>query len=211
MSTILDAITEELGWRESEIATMRLLLEKSNTNEAQNLVLLRAAWALLYAHYEGFCKNVLTIYYEQIERLPVRCNELPESTKTLALRSSLKTLRSLGDHRLLQRIEQFPHRELISAPRFPEVETRSNLGPDILRNILLEADLDTAMVDRHEQKLKTLVARRNGIAHGERNMISENRYYNGFEEAVYDIMYDIAYQIEDRLSRYPYADRAQVM
>jgi hypothetical protein len=51
---IIDDISRDLDWREAEIASMRLLLNRKDISAKQIEVLLRAAWALLYAHYEGF-------------------------------------------------------------------------------------------------------------------------------------------------------------
>ena len=81
MSAVLRSITNDLDWRESEIASMRLFLAGSSLNKAQEKVLLRAAWALLYAHYEGFCKNALTIFYDHILSLPILCQYIPHATR----------------------------------------------------------------------------------------------------------------------------------
>lgn len=62
--SVLNALTDELNWRETEIASMRILLLSGSGTPSQQTVLLRAAWALLYAHYEGFCKNALVIFFD---------------------------------------------------------------------------------------------------------------------------------------------------
>ncbi|NTU50574.1 MAG: hypothetical protein HGA87_06855 [Desulfobulbaceae bacterium] len=204
MNDVLRSITADLDWRESEIASMRVFLAGSSLNKGQEKVLLRAAWALLYAHYEGFCKNALSIFYDHILSLPIVCQDLPQATKVFALRRTLKQLRSLPESNLLGRIETFSIDHSARKPVFPEIETDSNLWPSRLRVLLIEADLSTFVVDTHELKLKTLVARRNCIAHGERDIIKEVSYYRSFEDAVYEVMYDLAYQIEERLQRAPY-------
>ena len=58
-------------------------------------------------------------------------------------------------------------------------------------------------------KLSTLVSRRNEIAHGENNIISEFHYYKTFEDAVYEVIYDLAYQVETRLQGPPYGSGTQ--
>lgn len=203
--SVLNVITSDLGWREAEIASMRLILSAPATTNTQKIVLLRAAWALLYAHYEGFCKNTLVIYYDFIARSGVACKDLPANTKIYALRKKLTQLRNLEDHDLVREIDLFDAGCLSVSPIFPDVDTQSNLWPSVLIDLLETADLSPTKVQEHEIKLKTLVSRRNKIAHGENNIITEVDYYKTYESAVYDVMYDLAMQVDGRLSLPPFA------
>ena len=67
-----DEIERDLDWREAELAILRLFLANKEITEREKRVLFRAAWALLYAHYEGFCKFALTVYFDALRRSPVR-------------------------------------------------------------------------------------------------------------------------------------------
>lgn len=202
--SVLDDITRDLDWRESEIASMRILLSSPSITQTQRTALLRASWALLYAHFEGFCKNALVIYYDFISRSGVCVRDLPETSKVFALEEKLKELRKLPSDQLLVEISNFEASTMSISPDFPTVDTQSNLWPNVLKDLLEIADLSVIKVQEHELKLKTLVSRRNKIAHGEHNMISEVSYYKEFESAVYDVIYDLAYQIEARLSQAPF-------
>lgn len=201
---ILDDIERDLDWREAEIASMRVLLVRKDLSVKQTQALLRAAWALLYAHYEGFCKNCLTLFFSEISTLGVNCSDLPRGTKEFALRNAIKRLRSLSNTDFVSEIAQFSAKHLQANPTFPEVDTGSNLWPDTLLELMAIADLNTDKVANHSSKLKTLVARRNGIAHGEKNFIAEFDYYHGFEKAVYEVIYDLAFQVAERLKAPPY-------
>lgn len=203
--SVLDDITSDLDWRETEIASMRIVLSSPSISSTQKLVLLRASWALLYAHYEGFCKNTLVTYYDFISRSGIKTKELPESSKVFALENKIKEIRSLPNRNFLEEVSNFEYIYLSNPPDFPDVDTQSNLWPNVLIDLMNVADLNSDRVKEHELKLKTLVARRNKIAHGENNMISEVNYYKEFEKVVYDVMYDLAFQIEERLSRPPFA------
>lgn len=205
MTAALEAITKDLDWRESEIASMRMLLSSTAISEGQRNGLLRAAWAMLYAHYEGFCKEALTIFFDAISGSGVVCSDLPKPTKLYALAQQLMRLRQMENQNLLPAIVDFSSCHLEALPIFPEVDTKSNLWPNVLIDLLVSADLNPNKVKAHEQKLKTLVGRRNEIAHGKNNLISEVSYYLTFEEVVYDVMYDIALQIDSRLSMPPYS------
>lgn len=202
--SVLDDITRDLDWRESEIASMRILLSSPGITQTQRTALLRASWALLYAHFEGFCKNALVIYYDFISRSGVSVRDLPDTSKVFALEEKLKELRKLPSDQLLVEISNFEASAMSISPDFPSVDTQSNLWPNVLKDLLEIADLSVIKVQEHELKLKTLVSRRNKIAHGEHNMIPEVSYYKEFESAVYDVIYDLAYQIEARLSQAPF-------
>lgn len=202
--SVLSAISNDLDWREAEIASMRLLLSSAGHTNGQKKALLRAAWALLYAHYEGFCKNTLTTFYDAISSSGINCNNLPHSTKLFALSNGLRRLKNRTNEELLVEIVNFNSSRLSGSPQFPDVETKSNLWPSVLLDLLKAADVNVEMVSEHATKLKTLVSRRNQIAHGENSIIAEVAYYYTYEAAVYDVMYDLAIQIDNRLCSPPY-------
>ena len=201
--TILYEITRDLDWRESEIAAMKILLRSQRITAKQEKTLLRAAWAMLYAHYEGFVKNCLTLFFDEITRRSVPCNSLPRLTRAFALGSAIGRIRSMPTVDAIDEVSNFSQ-HLTSIPAFPDVDAKDNLWPFVLKDLLSSADLSTVVVEKHFNKLKTLVARRNSIAHGEANMIAEYSYYEGYEEAVYEVMYDLAFQVETRLATEPY-------
>ncbi|WP_367379441.1 MAE_28990/MAE_18760 family HEPN-like nuclease [Sphingobium sp. SA916] len=90
------------------------------------------------------------------------------------------------------------------APDFPEVDTKSNLWPNVLEDLLKDADIELISLEENRVKIKTLVQRRNNIAHGKRDIVTEISYYRGFENAVYDVMYEMALKIDERLNAAPY-------
>lgn len=201
---IIDDISRDLDWREAEIASMRLLLSRRDISSRQVGVLLRAAWALLYAHYEGFIKYCLTLFYEEISARSVKCENLPIPTQIFALAKILKQIRTMPPAEMINEVTNFQSRHLDSFASFPEVDTDSNLWPETLIALLISADLDSRTVEKNHQKLATLVARRNEIAHGQKNFIAEFGYYRTYETAVYEVMYDLALQVEERLASNPY-------
>ncbi|AUC52326.1 hypothetical protein CDO87_03585 [Sagittula sp. P11] len=201
----LDTITEDLNWREAELGSLKLLLSRDDVTEHQKVVLLRASWALLYAHYEGFSKTSLTVFYDYAKRYVANCGSLPINTRLFALEKKLRTLRSLSPEPLLNELENFSTIFYASGPIFPEVDTKSNLWPNVLEDLLRDADISLTSLDLHRVKISTLVNRRNNIAHGKRDIVAEVSYYRGFESAVYDIMYEMAFKIDERLNSAPYS------
>lgn len=202
--SVLDSLTRDLDWRETEIASMRRLLLSGSMSAAQNTVLLRAAWALLYAHYEGFCKNALATFFDAAQGSGVKCSALPDPMKIHALSGALRRLKGLPNSDFLEEIESFSGSYLDKTPEFPEVDIHSNLWPNVLVDLMKIADLSPAKVQEHQMKLATLVARRNKIAHGENNIIAEFAYYKSYEDVVYEVIYDLAYQVEEKLKHAPF-------
>jgi hypothetical protein len=200
----LDVITDDLSWREAELGSLKLLLSRKDVSDHQKIVLLRASWALLYAHYEGFSKSSLSIFYDYAKNAVVNCGERPEKTRIFALRKKIKRLRNLEAEPFLKEMENFAVSYHNPSPDFPEVDTKSNLWPNVLESLLMDADITLETLDSHRLKIKTLVNRRNTIAHGKQDIVSEISYYRGFESAVYDVMYEMALKIDERLKRAPY-------
>ena len=197
-------MTRDLDWREAELGSLKLLCARSDLTKQQKLVLLRAAWALLYAHYEGFTKTALTIYYDEARKKVKNCGSLPEWTRLFALQSMLKNLRKLPAKEFLSEIENFPGNHHATKPTFPEVETKSNLWHCTLDELLNYADLSMSYHHKYKHLINTLVSRRNKIAHGKIDIIKELDYYRTHETAIYDIMYELSYCIDNRLKQHPY-------
>jgi hypothetical protein len=105
---------------------------------------------------------------------------------------------------VLDEIEGFRDRHHGNAPKFPDVDTKYNLWPNLLEDLLRSADIQPDIATKHNFEIKTLVARRNEIAHGRQDLISEIGYYAKYEAVVYDIMYEIAFLIDERLTEPPY-------
>jgi hypothetical protein len=183
---------------------MKLLIQQSGITQKQKQVLLRAAWAILYAHYEGFTKFCLTLFYGEVSRRIAHCELLPKRTKEFALGKIVKKMKGLPTGDVIDEMEKFVAVTLKKQPMFPEIDTESNLWPNTLESLFENADLSAEIVTRHAQKVKTLVARRNGIAHGELDIINDVEYYLSFEEVVYQIMYTLIFMIDERLEREPY-------
>jgi hypothetical protein len=201
--TAIDELTADLGWRETELGLLKVFLQRKDVTPRQHDVLARAAWSLLYAHYEGYAKFCLTLFFERAERLVASCQVLPPKTKGYALFAELKRIRTLPADDLLRMLETFSATTGAQKPNFPEVDTKSNLWPNVLEELLELADINCASIDKNRVLLKALVGKRNGIAHGQ--AITANYVdYLKQENAVYEVMYELAYQVDARLQTAPF-------
>lgn len=197
--TYVREIEADLDWREAELASLRILMISGDVSAREKLVLYRAAWALLYAHYEGFCKFALSVYYDQLSILGKPCRDLPEAIRDHALSSAIKSLKNKTTREAINEILNFEASHLVTAPSFPEVNTESNLWPNVLEGLLESAALTVREVDENRYRLKTLVSRRNKIAHGERDMIVDLSYYEDYEKAFREVAYNLAIEIEKKI------------
>jgi hypothetical protein len=199
----IDELTADLGWRETELALLKVFFQRKDVTQRQHDVLARAAWSLLYAHYEGYTKFCLTLFFDRAARLIESCAPLPQKTKEYALFSEIKRIRSLPAADFLHTLETFATTTGSQKPQFPEVDTKSNLWPNVLEHLLAFADICCPSIDKNRFLLKALVGKRNGIAHGQAVSASYPDYLKQ-EDAGYEVMYDLAYQVDARLKAEPF-------
>lgn len=199
----IDEITADLDWRETELGLLKIFLQRKDITPRQHAVLARAAWSLLYAHYEGFCKFCLTLFFERAAVAAKNCQFLPIKTREFALLSELKRIRQLPNSDLLTAIETFGSKVAATAPKFPEVDTKSNLWPSTLDQLLELADIKCSALNKNRLLLNALVGKRNGIAHGEAVTANYSDYLR-HENAAYEVMYELALLVDARLRAPPY-------
>lgn len=199
----IDELTADLGWRETELALLKVFFQRKDLTQRQHDVLARAAWSLLYAHYEGYSKFCLTLFFDRAARLVDSCGLLPQKTKQYALFSEMKRIRSLPAADFLNELETFTTTTGTQKPQFPEVDTKSNLWPNVLEDLLAFADISCPSIDKNRVLLRALVGKRNGIAHGQAVSASYPDYLTQ-ENAVYEVMYDLAYRVDARLKDEPF-------
>jgi len=66
-------LEQDLNWREAELASLKVLVAEATAGTVSHQALLRALWAMLYAHYEGFCKFSHGTPFLTTCRLPELC------------------------------------------------------------------------------------------------------------------------------------------
>ena len=199
--TPFEKITGDLDWRETELAALRILLANDGLTEGQKLILFRASWTMLYAHYDGFCKFALTVYFRALEASGLKYSEFPPKTQAFALTGKLKEIRKREDVEFLLAMRDFKGDVLDKPITFSEkVDTKSNLWPTTLTGLLEAADLEIKSLQNHNHTLANLVNRRNKITHGERDIIQGFGYYSPCETAVKEIMGDLAEAIGKKIS-----------
>lgn len=193
----IDIILErDLQWREAELASLKVLFVKAEEKSVARSSLLRAMWALLYAHFEGFTKYCWDTILDHIQAEQLPRSDLDEKFAVLAFEKDFGGLRG---NLASQAIWDFFHSEMPAAltknADFPEelrLKTESNLWPNVFERETMKLGITCPELNKHRQRIKTLVARRNDIAHGKSMTIATINEYNEYENAAICLMHELA-------------------
>jgi hypothetical protein len=196
-------IEEDLTWREQELVALKKEALLCPTGSPKQRVLLRAMVALLYAHYEGFCKFAWDLYLSSVERTGVvRADCKPEFAR-LSMARAFKAIK--GDL-TADALWTFCHTTfpglLAASAEFPiRLETRSNLWPSLLRENCALILLPHEMADLYDTELKALVSRRNDIAHGQKMIVAKVEDYQALEHAALLVMHELGVGVVEALDK----------
>lgn len=190
--TIETTILNDLDWREKELASLKRIARSQVDESVAQKALLRALLAMLYAHYEGFCKFALDCYLEEIERSGLARFDCKDPISMFSLSSELRQSKNLvlNDH---FHFCTTVFSGLLAAPiTFSDRIETSNLYPSILIELCDSLCLNQEAVRDNEFELRALVGRRNKIAHGEKQEIRKIEDYEVYERKVIQVMNEIA-------------------
>jgi MAE_28990/MAE_18760-like HEPN len=151
MSTWEQQIEKDLAWRESEMGTLKLLLASSTTGSDRQRALLRACSAMLYAHYEGFCKFCWTLMLDIITANSHVRRDLVEPLARRTMTRVFKAVRTnTSDANLWKFSSTDFQRELSQVAPFPdEIDTESNLWPRLAQEINTSGGLKCPLFETH--------------------------------------------------------------
>lgn len=176
---LLAAIADDLVWRRKELTEIRGLI-RTYQGQLKERVLIRAAIALLYAHWEGFVKKCGTHYLEYVSFQRVECDKLAVNFLAIAARAKACDYVKHGDITLGMRLADFYLNCNGKQSRVPfrnVIDAHSNLSSSVLKDILALLGLDADKFSTRMQFIDSnLVNPRNHVAHGEAIGISTRDY-----------------------------------
>jgi hypothetical protein len=166
-----DYIDGELSWRKRELSSHRFLLQQVKDHEHQRRLLLRTGVCMVYAHWEGFAKNVSVAYLDYIGRMGLKVGDLSENLIAACLRGQIResgmSKKPLDHTGLVLRVRG----QLADVARFSGgdlVDTESNLNSEVLRNLTCLLGIDYSAFEGKAHLLdEKLLKNRNNIAHGQ--------------------------------------------
>jgi hypothetical protein len=212
MPDVAHLLERDLDWRRTEIAVMKLAIVRSEQNSPQRRALLRAAHAMLYAHFEGFCKYAWTVYLQSIVASGASRCQCRRCLQLLSLETPLRQLRgNSSSASIWEFATSVLPGLLVSKVQFDGISTDGNLGPDKFADLCERLGLPYAAMMTHRTLLQSLVNRRHEIAHGEKAYINDLSEYAKYESAVLDIVYELAVAIVEAIDSSAYLDPHCVM
>ncbi|WP_433935430.1 MAE_28990/MAE_18760 family HEPN-like nuclease [Brevundimonas diminuta] len=148
-------IEADLDWRHAELAMFRELLTLNAGTSVRRATLFRGAWAILYAHYEGFCKTSLELLVEFMEGLP-DCSNLSDNTFLFLHEKAMREARNKSNSDAFDFFRSQIDQLKASSPPSINIETKSNLWPNVLEDILSGMDISSTPVITDRAKIRTL-------------------------------------------------------
>ncbi|MEQ8998025.1 MAG: MAE_28990/MAE_18760 family HEPN-like nuclease [Coleofasciculus sp. B1-GNL1-01] len=203
MSNWLKQLEEDLDWRLTELAILKKQAVLASKDSDRYRALLRALWAMLYAHYEGFCKFAWDLYLDELQKAGVKRKNCKDEIAKLSLQKQFKRLKGDLSPESIWNFGQTGFRTMLEDNLDFQVklETKSNLYPQLFKENSLKVCLSCTLVDQYEIELKGLVRRRNEIAHGQKMIIKDLNEYKKYEDAAIEVMHELAIAIVDCLDQ----------
>ncbi|HAG80049.1 MAG TPA: hypothetical protein DCL61_02520 [Cyanobacteria bacterium UBA12227] len=203
MSNWLKELEDDLNWREAELVILKQQALLASKDSDRYTALLRALWAMLYAHYEGFCKFAWDLYLDELQKAGVKRKDCKDEIAKLSLQKQFKTLKGDLSPESLWSFGQAGFRTMLEENLDFQIklETQSNLYPQLFKDNSTKVCLSSTLVEQYKTELKTLVGRRNEIAHGQKMVIKDLKEYKKYEDAAIEVMHELAVSIVDCLDK----------
>jgi hypothetical protein len=204
-------IQADLDWRELELAFLRKQLLQTIVGSTQETTLLRTNLAMIYAHYEGFCKFALGTYVDALEKLALKRVDLrwPIAAQSLRqLHSELVSVSDVGE--FFKQVLTGLETHLNAKATYEKPENIANLWPALLVSWQKRLGLDATMVQQEFTRLESLVNSRNHIAHGKKLTVANRAELDKHADAATLAMHEVAIGITDALDKKLYVRSSQV-
>lgn len=163
-------------WRVRELSDLKSAIRAADS--VSNHVLVRALIVLGYAHWEGYVRNCATRYFEH---LTLRKKPFLDYERQIYINSFLGRLDALYQSRSSVQNRCALINEILNGldRRFSDIDqnlidTRSNINVDVIKDICLICGIESKYFEDKRVFIDLiLLKRRNAIAHGQQELISE--------------------------------------
>ena len=178
-------LDEDLAWRKKELTTIRSLVLSKSSKETIDLHI-RSGIALTYAHWEGFIKAAGQAYLAYIACQRLHFSELSNNFITIAAKGKLTEARQSNKMTAYAQITEFFMAGLDETCNLPiEIETKSNLSSEVLREITYILGVDYREYETKADLIdRTLLKSRNEIAHGKYLTIGLEQFLELLDEVI---------------------------
>ena len=201
MSIWSNTLETDLAWREAELASLKVLVASEKEGTVRHRVLLRSLWCILYAHFEGFYKFAWDYYLESLEHQNITREQAQECLAKFSLKKNFSLLRRDTSDSVLwlhlsSHFEDWMSQQLTFKER---LETESNLWPSVAKGNNVSVGLPYVELDSNDVQLRSLVSRRNEIAHGKPLVIKKLEDYQPYEQSALLAMHELAVGVLESL------------
>jgi hypothetical protein len=191
VETVLEEIANNLDQRRLEITNIHRVIQ-SYIGKSLEPTAVRMAVPMLYAHWEGYVREVCQLYLEYIESSGVKIRELRSDLLGYLWTSALKPLAGGLNFVRKKAIAELALACMENPVKFAESErainTKSNLNFDVLEDIAAHLCLDLSSLLPWKKHLNALVHLRNHIAHGSRPQTLDYSHFQEHASAVIELM-----------------------
>lgn len=210
MSRWANQLEDDLSWREAELGSLKTQVAMAPKMSTQQTALLRAMWAMLYAHFEGFCKFAWDTYLDALASLSIKRKVFRPEICQFSMTKEFKILNGdLSAGAIFLFCEKTFNELLEKDIEFKVgLETDSNLWPNLFKENIEKICISCASIESEKVFIKSLVARRNDIAHGKKLIIDSLDEYQKYENSALLVMHDLAINIVDSLEKRTYLKEA---
>ena len=169
LNLLQDFLDRESGWRVKEIADMKMAVARIESISKKTVI--RAGTPLLYAHWEGFVKNSAKGYLEYVNYQGHKYEELASCFVVIGLKKKIGLVAQSKQAKVNINAVEFIRSEMAEKSNLSlesAIRTESNLSSTVFENICHSIGLSTRWYEPKYNLIdKSLLERRNKIAHGE--------------------------------------------
>jgi hypothetical protein len=218
-------IEADQAWREEEIRFLQNRLTDIESDDDKSRFR-RALILMLYAHFEGFFRFVLTHYVKAVNRAGLTCQQAQTALAAATLAQVFRDLRNPNskceefhnilpddaklhrfarDKEFLERVTDFEERPIDISDDV--IDTESNLKPPVIRKNLYYLGFAPDKFASFEGQVNKLLKFRNRIAHGETRQGIKDEDYVSLRDTAQSIMNEMKREIMQAIERKEYMRR----
>lgn len=175
-------LDNELAWRKKELINIKGFVDKQKEKRTEQ-TMLRCAVMSLYAHWEGFIKEAGKAYLFYIFFLEKKYTEINNNLIALSLKKRFSAHSDINSFQLYKSITDFFLLDtafdiIADSPNIDfEIDTKSNLNPQILKDLINKLGFDYNLYETKEKPvIDKLLEIRNKVAHGNKEYIDYESY-----------------------------------
>ena len=204
--SIIDSIDKDMAWRKKELAYLLSSIPNIEIKFEAHKTVLRSAYVMLYAHWEGCIKINGNTYFNFVKKKRNVLNNLAKNFQTIAIRHKIRIIHQLKTHEKCEKEINNMFESMGERAKFPEdvLINTSNLLPAEFRDIIHMLGFSYNYYEPKEKPfIERLVQNRNTIAHG--NWIEAKLTdYEVMHREILMMMSEFVNQIQNAISEKSY-------